>query len=569
MPNNEQSIPVAREPSGLEVAVRERSWNWLLELGRQLKVDLLLLDARASVLVPFASNEAPAGLHALVEQRERAVLSAIGMGLRGGTTQVVEAEGLQIVSLVLSEEHTPVGALVLGRGVSTGLEPLSTRVHLELVGGWLRAAVELHLQSPPAQHASGLDHIHPLAMLLEQSAEHGSDRELIRVFGEAVAVWHDIEVCGYVEASGGAFIADVVPPGQSTGERPVSLSAADLPDSNELIQLPQGHLDRFRLPVDTDVYVRRFRRSGLRSWLLVFTGAIDAYDLQRLTAYVALLELALALSTTALLAKLMPTLGALLADTERLPADRAGQALEELRTALDASWAALAVERSDGLPPLSVSSPPGAGTGAQSGAVRLGLVKRSEQHYTTTVSLGRGVDLPFTPRDHDVAGAALELFAAWAATGPVATRGERERRAAPGTFLEVLERAAREAGVRGAPVTILVLLARGAATPPGSTQQWVAGMRGQMRALDLVGVLAEREIGVLLHNTSAERATTVGTRARSIVEAQASGATVSWGMASRTPGAGTTDGLVDEARALAFSGRAGRRAPGTSQEARS
>ena len=48
------------------------------------------------------------------------------------------------------------------------------------------------------------------------------------------------------------------------------------------------------------------------------------------------------------------------------------------------------------------------------GAFRLALVKRSERHYTTTVSLGRHESLQFTPRDHAAANVAAAMFDMWA-----------------------------------------------------------------------------------------------------------------------------------------------------------
>ena len=150
-----------------------------------------------------------------------------------------------------------------------------------------------------------MNRVAPLAQLLGQASERESDRELIRLFGEAIAVWHDIEVSGYVETTNGAFARDVTLPGTKKGERPAIIASVGLPDSTELTRLPQGHLDRFGLPVNSDVYVRRFKGTGRRAWLLVFTGEIGAYDLQRISAYVALLDLALSLSTTSFTARIL------------------------------------------------------------------------------------------------------------------------------------------------------------------------------------------------------------------------------------------------------------------------
>ena len=178
-----------------------------------------------------------------------------------------------------------------------GQDSEASRAQLELVGSWLSTAVEAHLLSPPALHASGVNRIAPLAKLLATAAETEGDRELVRLFGEAVAVWHDIEVSGYIEMSDGNFARDVSLPGARRGDRPPTIPAMGLPDSAELARLPQGHVDRFGLPVNNDAYVCQLRRARGRAWLLVFTGAIDAYDLQRLVAYIALLDVALAFAS--------------------------------------------------------------------------------------------------------------------------------------------------------------------------------------------------------------------------------------------------------------------------------
>ena len=69
-------VPVAQEPSGFEVAVRARSWDWLLELRRRLKVDIQLVDDRQTPLLPFASGPAPSSVWTLGTARA-------GRSLRG------------------------------------------------------------------------------------------------------------------------------------------------------------------------------------------------------------------------------------------------------------------------------------------------------------------------------------------------------------------------------------------------------------------------------------------------------------------------------------------------------
>jgi hypothetical protein len=549
----DHSSPVAQEPSGFEVAVRARSWDWLLELRRRLKVDIQLVDDRHSPLLPFAASGPAPSLSGLWEQREPIVVAAVTNALQTRVPQPVAWHGLQIICLPLTVERSTSGVLVLARMLPPGQDSDASRAQLELVGSWLSTAVEAHLLSPPALHASGVNRIAPLAKLLASAAETESDRELVRLFGEAVAVWHDIEVSGYIETADGNFARDVSLPGARRGDRPATIPAMGLPDSAELARLPQGHVDRFGLPVNNDAYVSQLRRGHGRAWLLVFTGAIDAYDLQRLVAYVSLLDVALAFASAEAAAHITMTLTRRLADGDDTAETRASLALDELRVALSASAATVTAESASGEVVLRASSPVmgGAETGRSS---RLTVVNRSDRQYTTTVSIARGEGLQFTPRDHAVATAAAGVLHAWASSSRVST-SRRDRRTGAPAFHEVMERSAREAVERGAPVTAVVLLIRNAVLSPGSTQRWVAGMRGQMRPSDLAGMLAEGEIGLLMHDTTAQHAKTIATRLRAVVEGLPGTEPILIGVATRVPGLPVLDGLVREARTDALNSR--------------
>jgi hypothetical protein len=547
----DHSSPVAQEPSGFEVAVRARSWDWLLELRRRLKVDIQLVDDRHTPLLPFAAAGPAPSLSGLWEQREPVVVSAVTSALQTRTPQAVAWHGLQIICMALTVERSTSGALVLGRMLPPGQDSEASRAQLELVGSWLSTAVEAHLLSPPALHASGVNRIAPLGKLLATAAESESDRELVRLFGEAVAVWHDIEVSGYIEMSDGNFARDVSLPGARKGDRPATIPAMGLPDSTDLARLPQGHVDRFGLPVNNEAYVCQLRRGNGRAWLLVFTGAIDAYDLQRLVAYVALLDVALAFASAEAAAQMASTLTRRLADVEDAPETRASLALDELRGVLGGSSATLTVESTNGGVVLRASSPVIAGPDTTKTS-RLTVVNRSDRHYTTTVSVARAEGVQFTPRDHAAAAAATDVLNAWAASYRAST-SRRDRRTGAPAFHEVMERSAREAVERGTPVTAVVLMIRDAVLSPGSTQRWVAGMRGQMRPSDLAGMLAEGEIGLLMHDTTAQHAKNIASRLRAVVDGLPGTEPVLIGVATRVPGLPLADGIVREARTDALS----------------
>jgi hypothetical protein len=560
MSNAENSPRVSFEPSPLETAIRDRSWDWLMELRRRLKVELAIVDARPAVLLPQTTNEQPARLLGVLEQGDGSLLDAVGAASRTRVPQTLEVSGLQIVSVALGADRMSGGVLLVGRTVPSRQDSAVSRAQLELVASWLSTAIEAHIQSPPAFPSSGINRVAPLARLLGQASEHESDRELVRLFGEAVAVWHDIEVCGYVETSSGSFARDVTLPGTRRGERPAAIPAVGLSETTELSQLPQGHLDRFGLPVDRDVYVRRFKGVQGRSWLLVFIGAIDRYHLQRLGAYIGLLELALSLSVSVVTTDVALAISQQLSDVEVATDHRVRQALEQLRTTVGAASASVTIEGPGGATLLEASAPNGIGENTDRGLVRLVLVKESEPHYTTTVSLSRHESLRFTPRDHAAASAAAVLFGLWAKMEVSPATGKRERRAAGRGFHEVLERSAAEAIERGRPVAVVVLMIRDAVSLPGSTQRWVTGIRGQMRASDVAGMLAEGEIGLLMHDAGADQAKSIAERLRAIV-GNAGRESILIGAAGRNPGEGTAHGIVQDARADALAGTRRSRTP--------
>jgi hypothetical protein len=118
-----------------------------------------------------------------------------------------------------------------------------------------------------------------------------------------------------------------------------------------------------------------------------------------------------------------------------------------------------------------------------------------------------------------------------------------------------MERSARETVERGMPVSAVVLLIRDAALTPGSTQRWVAGMRGQMRPSDLAGMLVEGEIGLLMHDTTAQHAKSIASRLRAVVDGLPGADPILIGVATRVPGLPIVEGIVRDARADALSSR--------------
>ena len=101
---------------------------------------------------------------------------------------------------------------------------------------------------------------------------------------------------------------------------------------------------------------------------------------------------------------------------------------------------------------------------------------------------------------------------------------------------------------------MVVLSTTGAA--PGASQTFVDELRRQMRQSDVVGVLRPGEVGLLLPDTTAAHATVVARRLRGALGAMAAArASIrAIGFATRMPGEGIAEGILNDARANAQRG---------------
>jgi PleD family two-component response regulator len=89
-----------------------------------------------------------------------------------------------------------------------------------------------------------------------------------------------------------------------------------------------------------------------------------------------------------------------------------------------------------------------------------------------------------------------------------------------------------------------------------------------MRPSDLAGMLAEGEIGLLMHDTTGQHAKTIASRLRAVVDGLPGTEPILIGVATRVPGLPLVDGIVREARADALNNRNSDRNGGTAREVR-
>jgi len=533
-----------------DAVVRSRSWEWLLALRRRLGVDLQIVDDAQRPLLPSTDAPVAVALEPLLASGAPAVRQALSTAVRTRTPQALGVEGVLLVLFPLTIGRAVDGALVLAKRTPEGKPAERTRGELELVGVWLSSAVEAHLVSPLAAEAD-LDRVSSLCRLLggrlvASGAVEGSDRQIVDAFAETLAVWHDLEVYGYVETATGDFVREVSLAGADPPASPAVIPRAALPEAAEVTRLPKADVERLGFPVSRDVVIARLAES----WLLVVCGEIAPFELTRIRVYLALLDQAIARAIEAAKARIVAAIARHLLDGDAEPEEQARRALAAVQEALGMPFAGLNVTAPTGAPLVQLGRTP-PDPGEPSEGRHLVIVRQIPEQYTMTMVVGWAIERRVTRQEHQVAQTTADLLESWVQRVAWRPRQARERRVTSRSFGELLERFAQQALASGTPVTAVVLSFRDAVFRPGITQTRIGRIREQVRAADLVGRLSEGEIGMLLHDTAGRHASAVVARVRRIlqtVDAPGAALRVSIGIATRSPGEPTSVTLADEAR---------------------
>jgi hypothetical protein len=527
--------------SEFAAVVRRRSWDWLTALQRRLNVDRLqILNEQGSPLVPEAG---PAWAETL---RESDMAAAIGRALHSKMPESVRLGDVQLTCVGLSAGHAR-GAMVLSRSVS---EPTATksRTELELIGTWLRPAVEAHLGSTQSDSNEQVPSVSSLFKVLSTAPGGASESTLVSLYANALAIWHDIDLRAYVEDVEGNFRLETALPGMFSSEIPTTLNGSEIAVGPELARLSTHELDLLRFRSSQEVIGARIGSPGVgTAWLLIHSGEVEAAGIGRLTLYTDVLRQALQnVAASALLGIERTVWRELVTATDQMTA-AAETALHELRAAVRGNAAALSITMA------------GSGRLVQVGEIRLldqaGTTRSGR--LETVVNMDDGgilqlvVEEPrrqfFTSRDQQVVETAGRLVASW--VGGVLRRAPTafERRALNRSFADVLEQAASQSTAQGVYVSVVVI------RPPDGHQdlarRLAAPLRANLRAGEPVGLLGSDEVGVLLYDCTADAARTVMGRLRRVLEPQAGdllgAATV--GIADCAPG-GAASQLVRTAR---------------------
>jgi hypothetical protein len=527
--------------SEFAAVVRRRSWDWLTALQRRLNVERLqILNEQGCPLVPEAG---PAWAETL---RAPEIAAAIDRAVHSKMPESVKWGDVQLTCIGLTVAQTR-GAMVLSRAV-TEVTASKTRAELELIGTWLRPAVEAHLGSAQSDADDQVPSVSSLFKVLSAAANGGSESAMVTLYANALAIWHDIDLRAYVEDVEGNFRLETALPGMHSADIPSILYGAEVSAGPELARLSTHELDLFRFRSSQEVVGARIGSSALgTAWLLILSGGIEAAGIGRLTLYNDVLRQALQnVAASALLGIERTVWRELVTAADQMTA-AAETALRELRRAVGGNAAALSIE-----------------AGKNGRSVRVGDVGLLDHpaatrsaRLETVVSMDDGgvlhliVEEPqrqfFTSRDQQIVETAGRLVASWIGGVLHRTPTALERRAVNRSFEEVLEQTASQSTAQGVYVSVVVI--RPPDGQPDLARRLAAPLRGNLRAGEPVGLLSADEVGVLLYDCTAEAARSVMGRLRHVLEPQAGDllASATVGIADCAPGIAASQ-LVRSAR---------------------
>src|SRR5262245_11733626 len=536
------------DSSRFDTLVRTRTWEWLDALSRRLHLDVQLFDPHAHRGLPTNIGDQTA-LASLVASPPPALRNLVSTAAARRARQIAVVQGLRVSAYPLSEGSNVVGVVLIAYPMSgrrgTGEELLG----LEIAAQSIVVGIQAHLQATPvAMPGFSFDDVALLGHVLDAMAAHGTDREIMSAFAAALAFWKRVDVYGYVMTADGMFAAEASPPVPAKAQMPANIPMDALPAASVLTPLSRAQIQALGITHGPDVFVARIP-DGDFPWLIVFCGAISRTEAARLSLYVRLVDQLVRTAVSEATIKLVCAMSSHLLEHGDAAHDAASAAVDALNASTGMASSALTVTTAYGAPLIQLGQMEPR-QGDAPGGSRLVIVRRAPNRYTLTLVLTSAEGRRITRQQREVAEVAANLLDAWVRS-VLGRQQQHDRRTASRTFEEVLDRFAGQAIERGSAVSIVVFLMADAASYPGLTQQWIAGIRGVMRAADIVGMLGEGEIAMLLHDTPLDRAKAVAKRIVKMLETigdRHPSPVVAAGVASRLPSSGGGAGLAAEAR---------------------
>jgi hypothetical protein len=498
------------EPSDLETAVRQKSWEWLFDLPSRLNVIVEVVDDRLVPVFPVGPGPDAAAVRRLLSTADPFLRERISEALGSRKPLPVAVDGFDARCFRLA----PAAALVVARSVTTDESPVERGQDLDRIGAWLSSAIEEALAEPPSAISVEPYRILSLRRVLTETMLRGSVRGVIGAFVEAVGVWDTARVRVYASGATGGFFQYVAPLGAHPSSAPVELDESVVSRDNRIVRLSRAEADQLGFGSEPgDVLLLRIITGTNVAWLLVFSGTIDDDEQVRLALYSDILR---ELLTEVLVRETGRVIGEMRRQelSSNQPLQAAAQpALEELMAAVRGTQSALAMDTFGSGRTLAIGDTDLLSNADQPRRDRL-IATSSEPGSVLLIAIIRD-RARFAAFERDlVESGAAALHAGLRGVLQRASTPERRRHFQPveGVFDQLAAEAVRD----GRPASFIVVSLDGSLLPPGVLLTWLGRIRGELRPGDFAAILSETEIGVLLCDTSAGQATAVSARLKDL-----------------------------------------------------
>ena len=548
-----RSMDVSRaykEPSKRGPASGE--YGWLIELRDRLAVAVEVLDGRGHLPLPAQSSELSQRLRRwLSDHSVDSVSAAAERSRQAGDVVFVNVEGLRVGIFSLPQG----GGVTLFAAEAADERPEEARRHyLQALMTWLARGEGIPGSNGVASVQDWRE-LRILEQVLAQAASAGAEREVVRAFVEAIAVWHDIDTRGYVADLNGRFTLDVMLPRAHVSAAPGTLPP-DVRDWSGATYLTAREAAEWGFGGGNNAVVVKLNAAGITPRAVAFIAALQPYDEVRLSIYVDLLRRALQSAAGIESSRLIWAIMQRLAANHESSEDALFAAATELSQSAICT-VALTVRRGDGVKVVAVELAGDGADGTSSGSETLSFPLPLTAPFSGTLTLRRPPGHPFTERERRVGEVATSVLASWLAAALRSGRLYRDRRALSGNFDDLISQGLGRASDEGADLSVVVFRPIPEDEQVDRRQAWVGEIRRQLRPFDVAGTLTTGEIGVLLPNTPADCALAVAERLRRSFQnnSELSGlSAASVGIASRGSGSTSSHLLVDQARENAASG---------------
>lgn len=537
------------------------SWDWLLELVEGLHLAADLVDSEARPALAVSTERTDRRLRALLTSpRGGELQSMLKEVIAAGDPKVSVFDDVEIACCPVTAASGASGAVLVARDVASKQDSASLMMPLDDIGSALARAVGAHLSEADRHQSDSLERVLALQRLLGDAVAANDERKVVMTFAEALAVWDDIEVRGYIQDLQGRYRCEVSLPGADQRPTPV-ITSADIPRADtRLVRLSIGDAERFGFPEGSDVLAARVVEGMPEPWLILLIGAIAPRDQQRLDVYIGLLRTALLSAASVATTRINWAVLHHLLTAADAPEQAARAALDELNRAVNGIGAALLVQAPNGVHVLSIGDAAVFSTPrAYGGDDQIVASQQLKGGHTMVVAVRRSAGESFSRREQHIVDNAAAVLASWLPQVLNRPAPRKDRRERPRAFAEILNQTAASALQVGSDVSVVVIALESAVEASDAINGCVADIRGQLRPRDLAGRLSDHEIAVLLADTSDDTAATVVKRLRTRLEAsEPPGACrpAAVGLACFPAGSPTDRSFVEAARAASRQMRA-------------